>query len=152
MDIDMGDMNVTMSMNAGMGVNTGMNTGMPMGGSTEMNMNMTTDEAESEFNGDPTGATNLGAPVPMATSLSAGITGSEGNGGLFTQPGAETSKRLHLLQGRLVRGVMHAAGLNPRAFRYVSLSFLSILDFIFIFILFFYFYFYFILFLFFYFF
>src|SRR6266404_4103709 len=31
-----------------------------------------------------------------------------------------TFKRLHLLQGQITRNVQHAAGLNPRAFRYTS--------------------------------
>ena len=35
----------------------------------------------------------------------------------------QTSKTLHLLQGQLTRNVQHVAGLNPKAFRYVSTSY-----------------------------
>lgn len=34
------------------------------------------------------------------------------------------SKRLHLLQGQLIRTVQHVAALNPKAFRWVALPYL----------------------------
>lgn len=72
----------------------------------------------------------MGSIIPIATQpvmdvdMMEGINGDFGDAaggmGMIQQPGADLSKRLHLLQGRLVRGVMHAAGLNPRAFRLVG--------------------------------
>lgn len=89
------DVDVTAGMGFGLDPSNGMN----------MDVNMI---GAGEFNSDPTGAANLGASVPI----------SEETKGIFVPShGGEISKRLHLLQGRLVRGVMQIAGLNPRAFR-----------------------------------
>jgi len=90
------DMTMSMSQDINMGTATGMDMDMMVDGSADMN-------------GDPSAAANFG--------VNAAVSATEGENAFIPRPGADLSKRLHLLQGRLVRGVMHAAGLNPRAFR-----------------------------------
>jgi hypothetical protein len=95
MDMDM-DVDMATGAMIGMDPTTGMNMDASMMGPV------------GEFVADPTGAANLGAPMPVD---------EEAQGAFAPSPGGEISKRLHLLQGRLVRGVLQVAGLNPRAFR-----------------------------------
>lgn len=142
MDLDVNMLSTNMAMDTNMG---GLSSGMSMGmngsamlAQTPMDvnqgeMNMVVDEGSASVtpapaNGTPVPANGSGpvstlAPGLGGTAAAAGMSmpepaNGETEGGMyFPQAGAEMSKRLHLLQGRLIRGVQHAAGLNPRAFR-----------------------------------
>lgn len=54
-----------------------------------------------------------------------GLTGSvDGSLSTLTYVDEAAFKRLHLLQGQLIRTVQHVAALNPKAFRWVAQSYL----------------------------
>jgi hypothetical protein len=69
-----------------------------------------------EITGNLDGSVTSLTPLPTLTSEY----GMDMSGTLGFGVSSERYKRLHLLEGRLMRGIMHVAGLNPKSYRSVS--------------------------------